>query len=71
MDVNWYAAETIVQETLHARRAKDEMARLAATARPYRTRRGIGAALLKLGRALVGESSAPVSEQTAARGATR
>jgi hypothetical protein len=54
MDVNWYAAETIVQETLHARRAKAEMARLAATARPYRTCRGIGAALLKLGRALVG-----------------
>jgi len=64
MDVNWYAAETIVQETLHARRAKAEVARLAAIARRYRTRRGIGAALIKLGRALVAESCAPVSQQT-------
>jgi hypothetical protein len=71
MDVNWYAAEIMVRETLHAQRASAEMARLAAIARQYRTPRGIGAALIKLGRALVGESSAPVSEQTAARGATR
>jgi hypothetical protein len=71
MDVNWYAAETMVQETLHAQRARAEMARLAAIARQYRTPRGIGAALIKLGRALVGESSAPVFEQTAARGARR
>jgi hypothetical protein len=54
MDVNWYAAETMIQETLHARRAKAETARLAATARQYRTRRGIGAAPIKLGRARVG-----------------
>ena len=71
MDVNWYAAETIVQETHRARRAKAEVARLAAIARPHRTRRGIGAALIKLGRALVGESSTPVSEQSAVRGAIR
>ena len=71
MDVNWYTAEIMLQETLHARRAKAEVARLAAIARQYRTRRRIGAALIKLGRTLVGESSAPVSEQTAVRGATR
>lgn len=71
MDVNWYAAETMIQERLHAQRAKAEVARLAALARRYRTRRGIGAALIKLGRALVGESCAPVSEQTPVRGATR
>jgi len=65
MDVNWYAAETMVQETLHARRAEAEMARLAAIARQYRTRRRIGAVLIKLGRTLVGEASAAVSEQTA------
>ena len=62
---NWYAAEIMIQETLHAQRARAEMARRAALARPYRTPRGIGAALIKLGRALVGESGAPVSEQTA------
>ena len=65
MDVNWYAAEIIAQETLHARRAKADVARLPAIARQYRTRRRIGASLIKLGRALVGESRAPVSEQTA------
>jgi hypothetical protein len=68
---NWYTAEIMIQETRHAQRARAEMARLAAIARPYRTRRRIGAALIKLGRALVGESGAPVSEQTAVRGATR
>jgi hypothetical protein len=71
MDVNWYAAETMVQETLHAQRAKAEVASLAATARLHRTRRGMGAALIKLGRALVGESCAPVSGQAPVRGATR
>ena len=65
MDVNWYAAEIMVQETLHAQRAQAEVARLAAIARQYRTRRRIGAVLIRLGRALVGEASASVSEQTA------
>jgi len=41
MDVNWYTAEIMVQETLHAQRAKAEVARLAAIARQYRTRRGV------------------------------
>ena len=71
MDVNWYTAEIMIQETLHARRAKAEVAHLGAIAPQYGTRRRIGAALIKLGRALVGESSAPVSEQAAVRGATR
>ena len=65
MDVNWYAAEIMVQETLHAQRAKAEVAGLAANARQYRTRRRIGAVLIRLGRALVGEANASVSEQTA------
>ena len=65
MDVNWYTAEIMVQETLHAQRANAEVARLAAVARQYRTRRRLGAVLIKLGRTLVGEASVPVSEQTA------
>jgi hypothetical protein len=64
MDVNWYSAETMIQERLHAQRAKAEVEHLAAIVRQHRTRRSIGAALIKLGRALVGESGTPVSEQT-------
>ena len=71
MDVNWYTAEIMMQETLHAQRAEAEVAHLAATARRHRTRRRIGAALIKLGRVLVGESSVPVSEQAAVRGLSR
>jgi hypothetical protein len=60
MDFNWYTFEKIVHETLGARRARAEAARLAAVAPRYWARRLIGTALVKLGRPLVVEASSPV-----------
>jgi hypothetical protein len=70
MDINWYTFEKIVDEALRARRANAQVARLAAIAGLHRTRRLIGTALITLGRALVAESSSPVSERTALSGTT-
>jgi hypothetical protein len=61
---NWYTSEEIVHEELRARRAKAQVARLAATAQRDRTRRLIGTVLIKLGRMLVAESRSPVPEGT-------
>ena len=63
MDINWYTHETMVRETLQARRAKAETTRLAATARRHRTRRWIGTVLIRLGSALVAETGASIAEE--------
>jgi len=68
MDVNWYLPEKIAREELRGRVTRAEVGSLAGAAQRHRTRRLVGAALVELGRMLLGESSSSVSGGTPSRG---
>ena len=52
MDVNWYASEKIVEDTLRAQRAPSELRRLAAVSPPSALRRRFVTVLITLANTL-------------------